>query len=461
MALSGLQPFIKVIDSNGDPIVGAVLKVYEAGTTTYRNIYSDSGLTTPLTNPLSGANASNASGDFPRFYMASGTYKLRAETSGGVLIWEYDNIDTGLSAGVGALPISAGGTGATTAAAARANLDVPSNSELADLADDIAALSSSVQNIVSFPQGRLTLTTGTPVIASDVSAATAVYYTSYVGNIVPIYDGVQFNARTFSSDLQLTLNSNHIASSIYDVFIYWDGSALQIATGVAWNTVTAGSGARGSGAGTTELTRVTGLWVNKYDVSYRNGATTGTLSANRGTYVGSIYMDGSAGQVTCHVSWGQSRKWGVWNAYNRQPVELQAGDSTGSWTYNSTTIRASRATSANSLTVFSGLPEEEVFVHFAQMILMTDATANSTSKDAGIGIGRNSTTAYAGSAGTVGVGSASATTLRATTAAKYTLTPTIGIDTFNACESGNATASFTVSFVGTQSNMVLSARWQA
>lgn len=461
MALSGLQPFIKVTDSNGDPIVGAELHVYEVGTTTARNIYSDSGLTTPMTNPLSGVNASNASGDFPRFYMASGTYKLRAETSASVLIWEYDNIDTGLSAGVGALPISAGGTGATTAAAARANLDVPSNSELADLADDIAALSSSVQNIVSFPQGRLTLTPGTPVIASDVTAGTSVYYTAFVGNIVPIYDGVQYNARTFSADLQLVLNANHIASSIYDVFIQWDGSALQIGTGVAWNTVTAGAGARGTGAGTTELVRVNGLWVNKYDIAYRNGATTGTILANKGTYVGSIFMDGSAGQITCHTSWGQSRKWGVWNAYNRVPVELQAGDATGSWTYATATVRASNNASANSLTVFSGLPEEEAFLQFMQSVLLTDLTTSSALKTASIGIGRNSTTAYAGTPSVAGFGSASNGTSRLPAAAKYTLTPSIGIDTFTACETGNATASFTTTFIGAQTSMVLSARWRA
>jgi hypothetical protein len=461
MALSGLQPFIKVTDSNGNPIVGAVLKVYDATTTNLRNIYSDSGLTTPLTNPLSGANASNASGDFPRFYMASGTYKLRAETSVGVLIWEYDEIDTGLSAGIGALPISAGGTGATTAAAARANLDVPSNSELADLADDIAALSSSVQNIVSFPQGRLTLTTGVPVLATGVTAGTAVYYTPYVGNIVPVYDGAQFNAQTFSSDLQLTLNSNHVANSIYDVFISWDGTELQIATGVAWNTVTAGAGARGTGAGTTELARVNGIWVNKYDISSRNGATTGTILANKGTYVGSVYMDGSAGQITCHVAWGQSRKWGVWNAFNRQPIELQVGDATATWTYAVATIRASNNTSNNSLTVFSGLPEEEVFLSFMQAVQMTDFTTSSAIKTVSIGIGRNDTTTYAGTTGIIGFGSASNGNSRMISEAKYTLVPTIGIDTFTACEAGNATASFTTTFQGTQPNMSLSARWRA
>jgi putative ABC transport system permease protein len=35
-------------------------------------------------------------------------------------------------------------------------------------------------------------------------------------------------------------------------------------------------------------------------------------------------MDGTNGQVTCHRSFGQSRKWGLWNAYNRRPLYLKA-----------------------------------------------------------------------------------------------------------------------------------------
>ena len=112
----------RLSNSNGSPVVGAILKIYEFGTTTFRAIYSDAALMIPMTNPLAGVNASNANGQFPCFYMAAGTYKLRAETSLGVLIWEVDNLDTGTSAGSGALPLPRGGTGATTAAAARANL---------------------------------------------------------------------------------------------------------------------------------------------------------------------------------------------------------------------------------------------------------------------------------------------------------------------------------------------------
>jgi hypothetical protein len=466
MAVHGKEPFIKVLDSNGDPIVGAILKVYEAGTTTYRNIYSDASLSVPLTNPLSGVNASNASGDFPRFYMAQGTYKLRAETSTGTLIWEFDNIDTGLSAGAGALPISAGGTGATTAAAARANLDVPSNSELADLASDIATLSSSVQNIVSVPQGRLTLTTGTPVLVNGVSAGTAVYYTQYTGNIVPVYDGTQFNARALGADLALTLNANHVANAIYDIFIFWDGTSLQIGTGVAWNAAGAGAGARGTGAGTTEIVRVNGLWTNKFDISYRNGATTGTITANQGTYVGSIAMDGTNGQVSCHTAYGQSRKWGVWNAYNRVPIVLKAGDATASWPYTTNTARPSNNSTANAVTVFCGLSEPTIKVDFSQYVFGTGVTAASVITDWVTGIGWNSTTAFSGQKGTAGlrldVAAGGGTITRATSSSKYVAPPSLGLNVATSLEqttTNGGGGGTTVTYNGTEANMLLTAEW--
>lgn len=464
MAVSGLAPFVKVLDSNGAPIVGAVLKVYASGTTTYLAIYSDASLTIPLSNPLLGVNASNASGDFPRFYLAQGTYKLRAETSTGTLIWEWDNIDTGLSAGVGALPISAGGTGATTAAAARANLDVPSTSELSDLAADIATLSSSVQNIVAFPQGRLTLTTGVPVLATGVTAGAAVYYTQFVGNVVPVYDGAQFNTRSFASDLALTLNANHVANAIYDVFIYWDGTALQIATGVAWNTATAGAGARGAGAGTTELARVNGLLVNKFDIAYRNGATTGTITANQGTYVGSISMDGTNGQVSCHTAYGQSRKWGAWNAYNRKKIVLQAGDPTASWPYATSTVRASNNSSLNSLTVFSGLPEETAQIKFFQSGIAGSGSATSqVLANWKIGIGVNSTTVMSGRA-PIGGGRVDGTSVdifvQDDLTANYNAAPTIGINTYTSLEQTTTINNATMTYQGTSTGMLLEAVWE-
>ena len=81
MTLAIAAQRIHIADSNGNPIVGAKLYVYTAGTTTLASIYSDEGLSVSMTNPLSGVNASDASGYFPRAYLAAGSYKLRAVTS--------------------------------------------------------------------------------------------------------------------------------------------------------------------------------------------------------------------------------------------------------------------------------------------------------------------------------------------------------------------------------------------
>lgn len=432
MAVHGQAPFIEVHDSNGNPIVGAKLYIYEAGTTTERAIYSDDGLSTPMSNPLEGDDASDAAGRFPRFYMAAGTYKLRAVTSADVLIWEYDDIDTGLSAGAGALPISAGGTGATSAAAARTALDVPSNSELADLAADITSLTSAIQAVIGTPQGRLTLTSATPVLTTGVSAGTAVYYTPYIGAQIPIYGGTQFSIHTFT-ELTLTLNASHVANAIYDVFVWNDGGTLRLVTGPAWNTPTAGSGARGSGAGTTELERLNGIWVNAVAMTARNGGTTYSVDENEATYVGSISMDGSNGQISCLNDFGQNRKWGVWNAYNRVAIIMRSGDSTASWNYSTATVRQSNAATGNRATVFCGLAEEQIEITFRQNMTLSNNSSGAT-----VGIGINSTTSVAGSPGTINAGST--TSLGGYIEAGYVSPPFIGINNFNMLETGNGTA---------------------
>lgn len=459
MAVSGIQPFIKVTDSNGVPIVGAKLHVYEAGTTTYRNIYSDDGLSVALSNPLSGANASDASGDFPRFYMAAGTYKLRAVTSADVLIWEKDNIDTGLAAGSGALPVASGGTGGTTAAAARTNLGVPASSEITALASDITDIQSTLGDLVNIPQGRLTLTSGTPVLSTGVTSGTAVYYTPYIGTGCPVYDGAQFNSETFA-ELTLTLHSSHTLNSIFDCFIINDSGTIRIVTGPAWTTISAGSGARGTGAGTTELTRVNGLLVNANALSgARNGSSTYSVDANKATYVGSLYIDGTAGQITCHTAAGQSRKWGVWNAYNRVPIMLKMTDASASWTNTPTTWRQSRADATNFIHIFSGLAEEQYDLLFTQNVRMSVNANNSTSE---IGIGYNSTSALSGKKGSGYFESGVAATVLVsgcTLVATHTAAPALGINAINAIEQApSGTTNNT--FVGTEVSMLLIAKWR-
>src|SRR5262245_12853578 len=47
------------------------------------------------------------------------------------------------------------------------------------------------------PMGRLTLTTAIPFLVSSVTAATTIYYTPAVGNVVPLYNGTVFVPTVF------------------------------------------------------------------------------------------------------------------------------------------------------------------------------------------------------------------------------------------------------------------------
>lgn len=452
-------PGLRAIDANGIPISGAILYIYDVGTTDLKSIYSDSGLSVSLTNPLSGVNASDASGYFPVAYLASGTYKLRCTTADGVLIpgLTADNLDTGLTSGSGALAISAGGTGATTAAAARTALAAAAQSDVDALSADIATVSASLQNIVSIPQGRLTPTTATPIISTGVTAGTAVYYTPYIGNLIPIYDGTQFNATEFA-ELTLTLSASHLASQIYDVWVWEEVDVVTIGTGPAWTVATAGSCARGTGAGTTELVRTNGLWTNANSLTTRNGATTYTVDATKATYVGSIFMDGTNGQISCLPAWGQSRKWAIWNAYNRALIALQCGDSTASWTYATATFRSSNGDANNKLTIFSGLAEDVVDLSFIQRL---SPTCNTTTSLLENGIGYNSTTVNSGKVGMVGLTNNGTTTdtHHGEAVAIYQAMPALGINTINAIERATTTGT-TNTYNGGNSNMILTAVWR-
>lgn len=287
------------------------------------------------------------------------------------------------------------------------------------------------------PQGYLTLVAvateaTTPFPSSDQTSKTAVYYRPDKGNLVPIPNGTNFATREFS-ELTLTLVSNHVASGIYDVFLFDNDGVITIGTGPVWNTVTAGSGARGTGAGTTELDLLKGLLVNKNAVTMRNGSTTYSVAAKCGVYTGSIYIDASAGQVSCHVGYGQARKWGVWNAFNRRKVILRAGDSTTSWTNNGGLYRASNQNTANKVTAFFGLPDETPNATFLQRV--TVATTGQTVANAISKNGSVSGADFIGFGTSIFVPSGNAATLTAS----GNLPPFIGINDFSMLDLGSAT----------------------
>lgn len=335
-----------------------------------------------------------------------------------------------------AIAAAAAALASQVAAASSASSASSSASSASTSASTATAAAALIAPIVPSPQGYLTLTSGLPVIASDVTAGTAVYYTPFVGNAVPIYNGALFVPTVFT-ELTLAMNAAHAASNIYDVFVFSNSGVVTIVTGPTWSagtagSITAGSCARGTGAGGAALSRVSGIYTNAVQITGRNGATTYTIAANLATYVGSIFMDGTNGQITCHRSYGQSRKWGVWNAYNREPISLQTGDATGSWSPASSSFSSTNSSANNSATVFCGLPEESVFSQYQQN---GTASYSSNTASGNVGIGLNVTNGASGTQGSLTMGNATtAGSAAGNMIATYTLLPTIGINKLNMVE---------------------------
>jgi hypothetical protein len=302
---------------------------------------------------------------------------------------------------------------------------------------------------VSSPQGRLTPTSGTPVISSGVTSTSTIYWTP-TGGYFPVYDGTGWVNLTVSSDLTLTLTAAASANSIVDIFgISSSGSAV-IAFGPSWQVATPGSGSRGTGAGTTQLQRLNGLLVNAVSINLTNGATVyNAVPASQATYLGSVWIDSVSGQTTCHTTWGQSRKFGISNAYNRSLITLIGGDSTASWSYGVATWRPSNGSTANSISTFDGIAGSYYSASFNQNIYITGGYTIST------GIGINSTTSPSGFAGTAFVGSG--TNGHYNSCSMVSSPPALGITTLTMLEIGQAGSAAQIN--GTEANMTMAVQY--
>lgn len=296
------------------------------------------------------------------------------------------------------------------------------------------AANAILLNIALRAGGRLTLTSGTPVLSTSVTAATAVYYTPYNGNTVPIYDGTNVIPTSFS-ELTVTLGSNWATNSNYDVFIASDAGTIRACTGPAW---TSGS-ARGTGAGTTQLSYTLGLLLNTATVTCRyNNTTTFSVSAGRGTYVGS-FRTGAAGQTNfVYGASGTAGLFGVWNNYNRVKVASTALESTVSWSYTSVTLRASNNTAIVRHSFISGLAEDSPFFAYSTRAFTTIGF-NQISMGIDWSSGAGETQMISGSGGTGAQGFSSTT--------NYAYPPQLGFHYVQALEGGDGTNATT--FYGT------------
>lgn len=461
MAQVLFPPFFQMLDDTPVVLAGYRVFFYESGTSTKLDTYRDSDLATPNTNPI----VLDSEGRFPyAVFGENRDYKVivglpsteDASDPPSTTVYSRDPVRSNdlttfmeMKVGSGAPTGAVAGTAGSSGVVPTGYWDYTNNIEYRCTQTGAAAAAlwtalnaSSAAAAVPPPQGYLTPVSATPVITSDSTSATALYYTPDVGNLVPINNGATFTPTEFS-ELTLTLASQHALNTIYDIFVFSNSGVLTLITGPAWSVSTAGSCARGTGAGTTQISRVKGLYTNTVAITGRNGSTTYSVGANLATYVGSLLVDGTAGQVTCHRSWGQNRKWGIWNAFNKRPIRLLCGDSTASWAYNTATVRQSNAATGNAISMFTGLAEEIGVCMFNQQL-------NTGGGVGSFGIGYNSTTAYSGTIAMPSQQAAQAAGISGI--ANCTAMPALGLNKFNALEKGAAAG---VTYFGTQTQMSL------
>ena len=234
--------------------------------------------------------------------------------------------------------------------------------------------------------GRLTLATATPVTTSDQAGKTTIYFTPYNGDSLPIYDGTNMVQTTFAELSQATTDTTKSPAAVttdsnYDLFVWNDGGTIRLSRGPAWTSDTG----RGTGAGTTELTTVKGVYVNANAIA--NGP-----AANKGTYVGSVRSNGSSQidwKLGSAASGGGAAFLGVWNMYNRVDVTTNSQDTDDSWTYQSTTPRSMNNSVGNRVSLVVGLDEDGIEVTQFTHVL------SSATEGAAVALGLDSTSSVA------------------------------------------------------------------
>lgn len=256
---------------------------------------------------------------------------------------------------------------------ALSELSVPALEDLTYLVDDPSGTPASVKLSLNRFGGlltraafgyRLTTESGVPISTSDRSAQSTIYLTpdpaSTFCRLVSLYDGTRWKLYT-NAEVSLALSSLTSGKN-YDVFLYDNAGTLTLELSAAWTNDTTRADA---------LTTQDGIYV-------KSGATTRR-------YAGTIRTTG-----TTTTEDSQTKRF-VWNLHNQVRREMVRLETSGSWSYSSTTIRQANASTANQLAFVCGHP--------TPIEASLNVAASASGANAALaGIGYDSTTAYSAQA---------------------------------------------------------------
>lgn len=223
----------------------------------------------------------------------------------------------------------------------------------------IAALEELGGGATATPQnasnGRLTLTSDTPVLSTDVTAAATLFLTPYNGNQVAVWDGSNFTPVTFT---QLSLDIGALAAdTVYDIIV--SNPAAPALSAVAWATATARA---------TALTRVNGVPT----VNAENYL--GTIATNAASRCNMMFAPAAA-------NGGSGNRLDVWNMYNRVDVCSVNIDNAASYAYK-VGLRRKNNNANNDIIFVCGLAEDMI-----EAINVAEATISATTVIGMISIG--------------------------------------------------------------------------
>jgi hypothetical protein len=285
--------------------------------------------------------------------------------------------------------------------------------------------------------GRLTLSSGTPVPSSDIAAASTLYLTPFRGNQLTLFNGTNWALYNFS-EISLSLSGLQ-ANTAFDIFAYDNAGAVTLEA-VAWNSPANGSITSISTArvvtvashtlATGQLVSIggnaqsanNGLWrvgtttTTTFQLLNLDGTTPAALGSagaggtwqradqNTGRLISLAVQDGvyvksgalsrrylgtiRTTEVTGQSEDSKSRRF-VWNLYNAVPRFLKANDTTQLWTYATTAWRPAN----NNRQI--GVDEVELVIglDWALVQAFYDSTLYFTAAGPTVGIGLDNTAA--------------------------------------------------------------------
>lgn len=204
-------------------------------------------------------------------------------------------------------------------------------------------------------QGRLTLTSGDPLPAGDVTSAGTLYFTPCGGNRVALYQpGLnEWVVRAFG-EISVSL-SGRTAGKNYDVFVYDAGGSLRLEL-VAWSSDTV----RGAALGQQD-----GVWVRAGSPEKR--------------YLGVVRLHAAGLAADSRVMRH------VWNQENRRPRPVMRLSIGASWTYATAGVWRDWANDSSAVRVSAVLGSDDSLVNL-RVVGRAKSSASTEYAVAGLGV---------------------------------------------------------------------------